>query len=132
MRQFETGATRDSDDGKLDYEGFLSPFALERFGEFMHAHRVQADGQIRDSDNWQKGIPIDQYMKSLVRHVFAVWKIHRGGTATDEKGQRLNRQEELCAVIFNAFGQLHELVKQETLIDFIRTNVVEPHVEGLS
>jgi len=31
MRQFESGATRDTEDGKLDYEGFLSPAVLLRF-----------------------------------------------------------------------------------------------------
>ena len=113
MRKFDTGATRDNDDGKLDFEGFLSPFALERFGQFMHAHRKQADGELRDSDNWQRGIPVEAYMKSLLRHVFALWKIHRGGKATDEKGQRCDQQDELCAIVFNAMGLLDVLVKKE-------------------
>jgi len=29
IRQFTTGATRDTSDGKLDYEGFISPLVLE-------------------------------------------------------------------------------------------------------
>lgn len=111
MREFETGATRDSDDGKFDYEGFLSPLVIERFAEFMHHHRRQADGQLRDSDNWQKGIPIPAYMKSLWRHFFAVWKLYRGHRHQDEKGKVVDLETELCAVIFNAQGMLHELLK---------------------
>jgi len=113
MRVFDSGATRDSDDSKIDYEGFLSPLVLERFGDFMHAHRLQSDGELRDSDNWQKGIPIYAYMKGLLRHVFAVWKMHRGYAAYDEKGIRVNIQDELCAVIFNAQGMLYELIQEE-------------------
>lgn len=72
IRTFDTGATRDTDEGKLDFEGFLSPLALERFAEYMNKHRQQSDGSLRDSDNWQKGIPVKQYMKSMWRHFFAV------------------------------------------------------------
>jgi len=51
MRTFKTGATRNDDTGKLDFEGFLSPIALEKFAEYMHKNRIQADGNVRDSDN---------------------------------------------------------------------------------
>lgn len=111
MRTFDTGATRDQDTSKLDYEGFLSPDVLRRFAEFMHHHRVQADGSLRDSDNWQKGIPVDAYMKSLLRHVLAVWMLHRGGQPYDEKGEALDLETELCAVLFNAQGYLFELLQ---------------------
>ena len=53
MHHFGTGATRDSDANKLDFEGFLSPPALEAYAEYMHRHRFQADGVVRASDNWQ-------------------------------------------------------------------------------
>ena len=62
MREFETGATRDTNDGKLDFEGFLSPLALVRYAEYMNKNRIQADGKVRASDNWQKGIPREVYM----------------------------------------------------------------------
>jgi len=32
VRQFETGANRDTDEGEPDYEAFLSPLAIEAFG----------------------------------------------------------------------------------------------------
>lgn len=101
VRLFSTGATRDLDENKYDYEGFLSPRVLRRFGAYMHKHRMQPDGQLRDSDNWQKGIPPDAYMKSLLRHVMDVWTRHRG-VETEE-----SIEEALCAVIFNAQGYLH-------------------------
>src|SRR5262249_20215749 len=59
-RIFKTGATRDTDTGKLDYEGFLSPLVLKRYAEYMHQHRVMKDGAMRASDNWQRGIPLDE------------------------------------------------------------------------
>lgn len=102
MRTFDTGATRDTDATKFDYEGFLHPLVLKRFAQYMHKHRVQADGQLRDSDNWQKGIPKDAYMKSGMRHVMDWWSAHRS-LPTDE-----NIEEILCAVMFNAMGYLFE------------------------
>lgn len=107
MRTFDTGATRTSDEGKPDYEGFLSPLVIERFGEYMNKHRLQADGQLRDSDNWQKGMPRDVYMKSLWRHFLDVWKLHRL--------RRMDPaiEDALCATLFNVQGYLHELLKEK-------------------
>jgi hypothetical protein len=105
IRTFETGATRDTDKDKLDYEGFLSPLVLQRFAQYMRKHQVQADGQVRKSDNWQKGIPKDVYMKSLLRHMMELWLCHRGNI-TD-----ISHEESLCAILFNAQGYLFELLK---------------------
>ena len=109
MREFETGATRDSDDGKYDYEGFLSPLVLARYAEYMHKNRVQADGSLRSSDNWQKGIPLTAYMKSGWRHFMDWWRLHRavarGGAVLED-----DLQEAICGVLFNAMGYLHELL----------------------
>ena len=105
IRTFETGATRDTDEGKPDYEGFLSPLVIERYGEYMTKHRRQANGQLRDSDNWQKGIPLTQYMKSMMRHFIEVWSIHRSYRP------KAALEEALCALIFNAMGYLHEHLK---------------------
>jgi len=114
VRRFATGATRDDDQDKLDYEGFLSPLVLERYAEYMHEHRKMADGSLRASDNWQKGIPQEAYMKSLLRHVMDVWKAHRGYPAVDRKtGRAVGLDEALCGVLFNAMGMLHELLRQD-------------------
>ena len=106
VRTFSTGATRDTDENKLDFEGFLSPLVMEAFAEYMHSKRKMPDGSMRDSDNWQKGIPTDAYMKSMFRHFFAVWKSHRQG------GASLQRVEELLALMFNVQGYIHEMLKQ--------------------
>ena len=106
IRTFDTGATRDADDSKLDYEGFLSPLVLERYARYMHEHRRQADGQLRDSDNWTKGIPRTAYAKSLWRHLMDVMFHHRGLAQL----ARDPLQVALCAVIFNAMGMLHEVL----------------------
>lgn len=103
MRKFKTGATRDDDEEKIDYEGFLSPQVEQRFAEYMHVHRKQADGQLRASDNWQKGMPKDAYMKSMFRHFMDVWKAHRGLPGPD-------LEESLCALKFNVNGMLHEVL----------------------
>lgn len=106
VRTFSTGATRDTDEGKHDFEGFLSPIVINRFSEYMSKHRKQSDGSLRDSDNWQKGIPKDQYMKSLLRHIHDMWLEHRGLQG------RENIEESICAVLFNSQGYLHELLKE--------------------
>lgn len=114
-RLFETGATRDKDDNKLDYEGFLSPIVLRAFSEYMHECRLRniPPGEtIRSSDNWQKGIPLDTYMKSGLRHVMEWWLIHRGYVAVDEKGNVMDLVKVLCAVMFNVMGYLFEVLKQ--------------------
>lgn len=105
MRTFESGATRDNDDGKLKYEGFLSPLVLERYAQYMHTHRIQADGTLRAPDNWTKGIPIVTYQDSLVRHVIDAWLIWRTTGKADE--------DLLCAIMFNAMGYLFETLKEK-------------------
>lgn len=107
VREFKTGATRDLDVNKYDYEGFLSPLVVERFGKYMHKHRQQMDGKLRDSDNWQKGIPQDAYMKSAFRHFHDWWKQHRGHQGND------TLEESLCALMFNTMGYLHEYLKRQ-------------------
>ena len=109
MRTFESGATRDGEEGKLDFEGFLSPLALEAYARYMHGHRKQSDGELRDSDNWQKGIPLDVYMKSLWRHLFTSWRLHRAPGAWSQSARAV-MVEALCAILFNTFGYLHEFL----------------------
>jgi hypothetical protein len=116
VRAFGTGATRDLDANKLDFEGFLSPLVLERYAEHMHKARRMPDGAIRESDNWQLGIPVPVYMKSLFRHFFSVWKLHRGLQVTEEvRGKTVVKdlETELCAVLFNTSGMLHEVLKEK-------------------
>src|SRR5215510_947025 len=109
MRTFDTGATRDKDETKPDYEGFLSPLVIQRFGEYMHQHRAQADGGLRASDNWQKGMPHEAYMKSGFRHFMDWWLMHRGYDPASAEKPSL--EDALCALLFNVQGYLHEAIK---------------------
>jgi len=101
MRKFETGATRDTNHDKLDYKGFLSMIAINQFAEYMHKHRIMADGSRRDASNWKLGISLDAYEESLTRHVFE-WL-----TAL-ENGDRDKAYEIAPAIFFNLQGFMHE------------------------
>jgi hypothetical protein len=115
IRTFESGATRDSEAGKFDYEGFLSPAVLKRFAAYMDQHRVQADGSLRASDNWQKGMGRDVYMKSGWRHFMDWWILHRGGTVCDLRdGHAVDAAEALCGLLFNVQGYLHTLLSEQS------------------
>jgi uncharacterized protein involved in tellurium resistance len=107
LRNFDSGATRDSDEEKYDYEGFLSPLVLKEFGRYMHKHRKQSDGKLRDSDNWQKGMPKETYIKSMFRHFMDLWLEHRGYESRDGK------KDAICAIMFNSMGYLFMLLKEE-------------------
>lgn len=107
IREFASGATRSPLSDKIQYEGFLSPIALQRFGEYMREHQVQTDGTKRQADNWQKGIPLNAYMDSMARHFFDVWLHHRG--FPERAAEPL--EVALCGLFFNVQGYLHETLK---------------------
>jgi hypothetical protein len=118
MRKFATGATRNLDTNKLDYDGFFCPLVMKRFSEYMHSHRQQADGTLRDADNWQNGIPFNVYIKSMFRHFMDLRLIHKGAKAISPEDQHeITAEEALCAILFNAQGYLHELLKQNSKVD---------------
>jgi hypothetical protein len=110
VREFATGATRDVCDEKLDYEGFLSPLVLERFARYMHEHRKTAEpGKLRDSDNWQKGMPRNVYIKSAWRHFVDWWREHRSLPS------REGLENALCGLMFNVMGYLHEVLSRRSV-----------------
>ncbi len=104
IREFKTGATRDTNEGKLEYARFLSPEVLHRFAHYMHKNRKQTDGTIRDPDNWKKGMELGVYMDSMSRHYWDVWLHHTGAghLATE------NLEESLTGLMFNSMGYLYE------------------------
>ncbi len=104
MRTFKTGATRGSDGGKIDPEAALSPLVLEAYCSYMREHRLEGPRKPREDDDWQKGIPIASYMKSLLRHVLEAWRAYR---------QKEDMNDALFAVMFNTMGLLHENLKKE-------------------
>jgi len=116
MNTFDTGATRSEDVVRDDPDGYLSPLFLEMYFKYMTKHRVQADGAVRDSDNWQKGIPLNRYMKGLWRHFFHLWQRHRGYTVTDDLAAD-SIEEDIGAMFFNLQGYAHELLKERNNAD---------------
>lgn len=107
VRTFETGAIRNLDTTKLDYEGFYSPQVMEAYATYMNFNRDLIDGTRRDSDNWQKGIPMAQYMKSGYRHFMEWWSWQRDYKAHIKEGIVWA----LCGLLFNVQGYLHEYLK---------------------
>ncbi len=107
MRKFKSGASRNSEKGKLDFEGFFSPIVLESRAKYMDKHRHLEDGTLRNSDDWQQGMPLPVYMKSMWRHFFAVWKMHRGYSHAE------TIEDSLIGLMFNAEGYLSEILKNE-------------------
>ena len=82
---------------------------LKRFAEYMHGHRKQTDGTLREPDNWQKGIPQASYMDSMARHEMDVWLHQSGfpGEATEDI------ETAVCGLMFNAMGMLFEVLQAE-------------------
>jgi hypothetical protein len=120
MRTFESGATRNDDVEKLDYDGFLSPLVLTRYAKYLHKHRLQADGKLRDSDNWQKMFGekhFDVCIKSMWRHFMDVWGQHRG----IEGEQDLT--DSLCALLFNTMAYLYKIERDKQ--ELVNTEISE-------
>lgn len=109
MRKFESGATRDDDEGKYEYGGFLSPLVLQAFGAYMHEHRKLADGTTRASGNWKRGMDQRVYFESLLRHVMDVW-LHLEGHSSEAREEL---QGALCGVLFNTSGLLLEVIREK-------------------
>lgn len=108
IRTFDTGATRNLDLDP-DIHGFTSPLAMNMFARYMHSKRLQADGTMRASDNWKKGIPLDSYIRSLRRHLQDL-ELHHTGYSD------MAREEiyaTLGGLMFNVQGYMHELAKAD-------------------
>lgn len=114
MREFDTGATRNDNPDRLDYEAFLSPIVLQRYAQYLHKNRKQADGKMREGDNWQKGIPQEVYMKSKFRHFMDTWLYYRG---FDSDQTSNDIEVSLCAELFNTMGMLFEILKDRNAIE---------------
>ena len=99
---FKSGAIRDSQEGKADFTETISWTAFRKYGEYMTEKKIKYG-----SGNFKKGIPIDSYEKSLIRHV------QRYMENKYEEGNVEVEQDHISGMIFNAFGILHELGMKE-------------------
>jgi hypothetical protein len=122
LRGFTSGATRDTAEGKLDFDGFISAFVMRQYARYMNMNRLQSDGKIRDSDNWQKGIPMPVYIKSKYRHweeMWYTWKIwQRIGHMNMPRQEVIEFVGAICGDLFNTMGFLHEFLKENAEVRF--------------
>lgn len=77
MRTFKTGAIRDTSSGKADYS-YRHPSVEQSHAIYMMKHAILPDGSMRSMTNWWRGIPLEEGMKSLVRHVMDAQAILNG------------------------------------------------------
>jgi hypothetical protein len=97
VRKFESGAIRDNDDTKEDYVETLSWTALKRHAQYMTSKKSRYG-----SGNFKKGIPIESYEQSLVRHLQKYFA-NKYEDGTEEKDD-----DHLAAMLFNICGIMHE------------------------
>lgn len=99
---FKTGAIRDSQEGKEDYIETISWSALKRFAQYMTGKKDKYG-----AGNFKKGIPIENYEQSLMRHVQKYMENkYEGGTVETE-------EDHLSAILFNVFGIMHEELRNK-------------------
>jgi hypothetical protein len=130
MRNFNEKAKRDGLNGKLHPYGFSHPLCDHVFNKYMDYHREQADGQLREPDNWWGGWDRKISLDSLARHVEDLKCLHAGymvykqkvdnGEITHvvkkgfkpEKGwKEVTEAETVCAIRFNSMAYLLEILK---------------------
>jgi hypothetical protein len=76
----------------------------------MLKHQTQSDGNLRESDNWKKGFPLDAFWHSMSRHILdlrLIWE------QFPEEARTQDIIETLCAVKFNVDGLMHEILRTE-------------------
>lgn len=97
MRKFLTGAIRDSDDNKEDYTETISWLSFKRYAEYMTGKKKKYG-----AGNFKKGIPIESYEQSLMRHIQKYF-------ANKYEGANLEPNEDhLSAAWFNIQGIMYE------------------------
>lgn len=96
-RQFSTGAMRDNDDTKEDYIETIPWRSMKRYAQYMTGKK-----KTYGEGNFKKGIPIESYEQSLVRHLqkYLENKYEDGTTEVSE--------DHLSAMVFNVFGIMYE------------------------
>jgi len=102
LRNFSTGSIRDSEEGKEDYVETISWRAMRRYAQYMTSKKNKYG-----AGNFKKGIPIDSYERSLLRHI-SKYMINK------YEGGNLEKEEDhISAIVFNALGIMHEEGKNE-------------------
>jgi len=104
MRTFNTGAVRDSEDGKPDFIETQSPLADWRFAQYMTGKKKKYG-----EGNFKKGIDKDSYERSLERH----WVKYKALQDCQKYGWPVQdwmepNEDHASAIRFNINGIMHE------------------------
>ena len=97
VRRFSTGAIRDTEDNKPDLVETKSYTAEWRFTQYMTSKKSKYG-----SGNFKKGIDIDAYERSLMRHLNKYFRNKYEG------GQDEPDEDHVAAMRFNIDGIMHE------------------------
>lgn len=93
---FKSGAIRDNQEGKPDFNETISWTAFNRYAKYMTGKKAKYG-----AGNFKKGIPTSSYVASMLRHVDK-WMRN-----TYENGQDELNEDHLSAIVFNVFGIMH-------------------------
>jgi hypothetical protein len=115
-RVFESGASRNSDEGKLDHGGFNSAIVDLEYAKYMHKNRFLEDGTMRDGDNWKKGFPIEEIVKSINRHHMDFRLLTEGYIVLEDEQEHKMKQA-LMGLRFNVNAYLHEMMKHDVNVN---------------
>ena len=97
ITKWKTGAVRDNQEGKEDYIETISWLSFQRYAKYM-TKMAEKYG----SGNWIKGIPIESYERSMLRHI-------QKYLANKQYGAKLEPEiDHLSAAWFNLMGIMHE------------------------
>jgi hypothetical protein len=97
IRTFKSGAIRDSEQGKESYVETISWTAFRRYSQYMTGKKEKYG-----AGNYKKGIDIECYEESLMRHIVKYF-------ANKYEGENLEKNDDhLSAILFNCFGIMHE------------------------
>lgn len=97
LTHFKSGAIRDSLEGKESYGETISWTAFKRYAQYMTSKKEKYG-----SGNFKKGIDIDSYEDSLMRHYQKYMENKYEG------GQVETNEDHLSAIMFNVMGIMHE------------------------
>ena len=109
IREFNTGANRNVSEGKIDPSAAQCPRCFQLYCEYIKKNRKLVNGVVRSDDNWQKGFPPKETIKSLRRHTLDTeLHLHGDGQHAEE-----TYDNALGGVIFNGFSLWHEHHKND-------------------
>lgn len=104
MRKFETGATRNSDEGRYNPARSIGWRAMAAYANWVEKHATLPDGSKRPTDNWKKGFPLDAIEVSLGRHAMEF-------LAAVERGDYEAADESAMGIWFNCQAYVFEREK---------------------